>query len=603
MTTIASRLIKLRSELRRQQAWGVLQFLIAALLAWAVVLALGDQLWRPRPELLRTVAAAGLLAGAAIAARNWPKRPSLPRIAASVEETLRWPHELADALCFEQESLPPGQSEALRAAARRRVLIRCEQVDWKQLAVPPASSRLARRLVGLALLLAAFAACAAPASARVFLGRLMGGANQYPKRTSIAWAACGELEWTSPPGPDQTAVAPHRELLWTVRAAGRPTGGVLKIVAVDPPGAVAALPLDGCDANARRARLLRARSGGVTREALASAIQRELPRTSDSVRWGGLDAPQASQRIRRRAAHLNDDGADFFQASWSPQAAGRYRVELSCGDDHWGPMWIEVREPAALAVRLVDASSGASARANQAWIEGARLTALVRSSAAHRPLTRVRLWTRRDRDSWQEQSVRLGESAAWTSRPALLQPIQVGSFDLRIAAQTSDGIWSVWRDSVRAVADHPPTAKLAILASIATPRGEPPLRYEFRDDCAVTHARVTIERRDSAASWETLDAIDVPTSQRPAVRGELRLPLASYSLQPGDLLRLVVEASDTRTGQPRRWSRSRPHLLRIADRFEVLESVTALDAQVSAELDRVIQEALATPIPSREGRR
>jgi hypothetical protein len=82
------------------------------------------------------------------------------------------------------------------------------------------------------------------------------------------------------------------------------------------------------------------------------------------------------------------------------------------------------------------------------------------------------------------------------------------------------------------------------------------------------------------------------TGQTLPYQGEFRFDLAPLALEKGDLLKLMVEASDYRGSAPGRSQLSEPLYLEISDEIGVLTAITQTDERLESELGDVIQQQL-----------
>ena len=168
--------------------------------------------------------------------------------------------------------------------------------------------------------------------------------------------------------------------------------------------------------------------------------------------------------------------------------------------------------------------------------------------------------------------------------------------------------------TIRCLRDQPPSAWLSTIHRVVLPKATPAIQYRVTDDFGVAAVllHIEVERRAGAVEADggpQVRTIPVHPPQAQAnpspaqraqteLRGAQRLPLAGFRLQPGDRVKLVLEARDER-GQngPNREvaaaaSRSEPLVLEISDESGVLAAIAEADEQAAQALSELIQRQL-----------
>lgn len=172
------------------------------------------------------------------------------------------------------------------------------------------------------------------------------------------------------------------------------------------------------------------------------------------------------------------------------------------------------------------------------------------------------------------------------------------SLAYEIHAIDSDGLGleRPLRGTIRVLPDEKPRVAAATLAQIVLPTARPSLTFGATDDfgVALVEARLQVTRSDGRVEErrQELYAGGASEAPRKVVRGKASLDLGALRLNKGDILSIVVEATDVRGGRERRVSLSEAIAVQVTDERGVLSAMADTDERTAKQLDLLIEQEL-----------
>lgn len=184
-------------------------------------------------------------------------------------------------------------------------------------------------------------------------------------------------------------------------------------------------------------------------------------------------------------------------------------------------------------------------------------------------------------------------------------------FSFEVQIRDVDGLQpeSPIRGFVRLRSDRPPTATMELVHRVVLPTARPVVSFRVTDDFGISqlllHLSVQRQHNDALASDSTpapstedertqtipLDAAWLPAEQLP-YQGRYPVDLAALGLTKGDQLKLTMEAVDYRGENPGQATLSEAVVLDISDEAGVLAAIAEADENSEERLTEVIKEQL-----------
>jgi hypothetical protein len=158
--------------------------------------------------------------------------------------------------------------------------------------------------------------------------------------------------------------------------------------------------------------------------------------------------------------------------------------------------------------------------------------------------------------------------------------------------------------SIRIKPDRPPSVTASVDVQYFLPSsGVPEISYTANDDYGISAMRLFVEVIHSGSSPETVgEPIPILKQQSAApvlkpklpLAGVYRLPLDQFKLAKGDQVRLILEATDYRGGEPGKSTKSDPVVLQITDESGILAALSETDRHAYDQMNVLIQRQTQT---------
>lgn len=488
-----------------------------------------------------------------------------------------------------------------------------------------------------------------PGHVRVFLQRLLLGADHYPSQTVLDTVVInGQVVLTRsrhPTQPKDCAAAQGQPVTMFVRcvAAGQkgedaaPQSGELRISGVD--GGRKIVPLEMLPLAERLARLEEAaiRIQAAVADPSLQVDEKWLDEVAPTV---AFDAPQARTQLqlaRKDRAALDAAILEIRRAkgSWPGTAADfslfhgqlerliepvDYQVKL--GDAWTDPAHIDMISLPVIALDLQVVPPNYAASENSRKPAGSRQLSVLEGSDVNLSLTAandkqlaeawVRVSTKTSMTRWDLEPRGGNQPNVWQlAGPTPFQGV-AEEFSFEVHVRDVDGLQpeSPIRGFVRLRSDRPPTATMELVHRVVLPTARPVVSFRVTDDFGISqlllHLSVQRQHNDAVASADTtpeptaaedrsqeisLEAEWLPADQLP-FHGQYPIDMAALGLSKGDQVKLTIEAVDYRGETPGKATLSEAVVLDISDEAGVLAAIAEADENSEERLTEVIKEQL-----------
>lgn len=503
----------------------------------------------------------------------WPqlrRRETDEELALQVERRHQIDSDLVAALQFQRQSArPPGSSELMQAVVDY-VAEFSPSLPIDDLASYAPLKRRGGALAGVAALIALIAVLA-PQHAQAFLNRLCLGSARYPTATRIESIQLNDERFDAHATPPTTTlVRPGRPVVVTVSAAG-------------------VMPREG--------RLwIREHGGSPTSTPLVPEnVQSDVPNNN-------AEHQSASSRLASSADSIRP--ATIYRAQLASVS-----TPLTCwielGDDESSPWYIDLSVPPLVDLELdvsppdyarnvTDAVAPAAGQHQRSVLEGSTVNVTVRCS--NKPLARVSL----DVEGTSFPLTSSDDGRVWklvgeSPFAPVLSPVKFTVVAIDVAGLEPDERIVGY---IRTKLDRPPRVAAAVVSRKVVPSARPRVTFGAVDDFGIGRivAVLHVVRAKGTSSEERfvreIRPDDPAAPLEPIVRGEHPLDLSPFKLEPGDELRVTLEAVDRRGARPGKTGSSEALILTVTDRAGILAGLMEADQQSAKQLDRIIEREL-----------
>ncbi len=290
-----------------------------------------------------------------------------------------------------------------------------------------------------------------------------------------------------------------------------------------------------------------------------------------------------------------------------PLPSSDVELQIAVGDAWIDPVPIRImRLPLVEVTWHVKPPAYAAAQSAEETFAGARQISVLAGSAVelsvrglNKELAGVSL--RLDEESIPLVRVDDGAKKAWqlpTGSP-LSHVIQPWRYEIHAIDQDGLELTPPISGNLRLTVDHPPRVTAEIVTRLVVPTARPRLAYHAADDYGLSQVRVhfAVKRgtNELRSSTQLLQEVSESSPLAAVLRGEYALDLSPLQLEPGDELRVTVEAADVRGEMPGEAGMSEPVVLKVTDRAGVIAGLLEADQATVERLDRIIQRELGSP--------